>query len=392
MNLLRMLRAHPGALVVPVIAVFLFGYPRITASPQPLPNVVVAPTTASSSPATVASTSAPTSPLVTKKPTKSAATTTVQKVKKASIQAEKSTSTTSPNEIVRIENPYTSPPLPFESINVSARAALVNILCTTKSEGALKPITGSGIIVDAHGIILTNAHVAQYVLIAQSGRSNLECFVRTGSPAVAMWVPVVMYIPAAWVNVHASEILQSHAVGTGEHDYALLYIAATIDGRPLPSSFSAITPDSREAIGFVDDTVLAASYPVEFIGGTTVQSDLYQVTSIARIQRLLTFSVGAADALSLGGIIGAQSGSSGGGVLNQWNRLIGLITTTSDGATTAERDLHAISTAYINRDIRTQTGRTLAEVLASDPKMMADAFRPEAAVLAGRLINSILGH
>lgn len=106
----------------------------------------------------------------------------------------------------------------------------------------------------------------------------------------------------------------------------------------------------------------------------------------------MEFGVGSEDALSLGGIIGAQSGSSGGAVVNQWNKVIGLITTTSRGATTAERDLHAITTAYINRDIKIQTGMNLAETLAHDPKVMADAFRPQAADLAQKLINAILQH
>ena len=94
----------------------------------------------------------------------------------------------------------------------------------------------------------------------------------------------------------------------------------------------------------------------------------------------------------MGGIIGAQSGSSGGGVVNQWNKLIGLITTTSEGVTTAQRDLHAITTGYINRDIKNQTGKDLIQTLAQDPKSTSDAFLPEAKVLAQRLITIIAGH
>ncbi|MBP9757208.1 MAG: trypsin-like peptidase domain-containing protein [Candidatus Pacebacteria bacterium] len=388
MHILRSLRAHPWIVVIPVVALILVSYPETIIAPDETAPVAVPPAALN----TLASSTDIVAPVrAGANASTSAATSTAQKVKKASIQAIKSVATTSPNEIVRIENPYTTPPLPFESINTYSRSALVNILCSTKSTGALKPITGSGIIVSESGVILTNAHVAQYVLIAQSGKSDLECVVRTGAPAASKWFPVVMYVPAPWIHTHAPEILQTNAVGTGEHDYALLYIAATTDGSPRPSTFPSVTPDSREAIGFVDDSVLTASYPVEFVGGTLVQSNLFPVTSIATIQRLMTFGIGSADALSLGGIITAQSGSSGGAVVNQWNKVIGLITTTSRGETTAERDLHAITTAYINRDMKRLTGRTLAETLASDPKVMADAFRPEASLLAQMLINSILG-
>ncbi len=245
--------------------------------------------------------------------------------------------------------------------------------------------------IDPRGIVLTNAHVAQYVLIAESGKTDLECSVRTGAPAVAKWVPVALYVPSAWINIHAADIIKSHALGTGEHDFALLYMAATVDGSPRPPSFAYVAPDTREAVAFVDDTVLAASYPVEFVGGSVIQSDLFPVTSITTVRQLFTLSTAKADVLSLGGIIGAQSGSSGGGVVNQWGRLVGIITTTSDGATTGARDLHAITTAYINRDLIALTGSSLSETLASDPRSGAEAFLPAAAALADKLISVISG-
>ncbi len=396
MNLLRSPLVHFGALLILIVGFFV-----VIHNPEPVGELTV-PTVATTTEAVeqLATSSVPVSTVATTATTSSAtsskavvASSTVPKAKKTSIQASKSSkpATSSPNDILRIENPYTTPPLTFEAINIAARAALVNIYCSTANTGTLKPITGSGIMVDPRGVVLTNAHVAQYVLISQSGRSDLKCEVRTGAPAMSKWVPVVLYIPAVWINQHANEIIKTHVTGTGEHDYALLYMAASVNGTPLPDSYAYVSPDTREAVAFVDDNVLAASYPVEFSGGSIIQSNLYPVSSITTVRQLLTFTVGQADAISLGGIIGAQSGSSGGGVVNQWNRLVGLITTTSEGATTGERDLHAITTAYINRDLVTQTGSGLMATLAKDPKAGATAFLPEATTLGQKLIDVVLG-
>src|SRR3989338_2839263 len=74
----------------------------------------------------------------------------------------------------------------FSTINQKTREALVNIFCVTKSGGIFKPASGSGIIIDKRGIILTNAHVAQYFLLKDYLEQNfIECIVRVGSPARA---------------------------------------------------------------------------------------------------------------------------------------------------------------------------------------------------------------
>lgn len=276
-------------------------------------------------------------------------------------------------QAVRIQNPYSTPPRSLEAINDSVRSVLVNIFCS--SNGAIRPISGSGVIIDPRGVILTNAHVAQYVLLAASPSINLSCTVRTGSPAHPAWKADVLYIPEIWVASHAHEISAGQAViGTGEHDYALLFIGASVDGTALTESFSYLPIDSREAIGFLGDEVLVAGYPAEFLGGLAAESNLYAASSATTIKRLLTFGSGSVDLLSLGGVIEAQSGSSGGAVANPWGKLIGLITTTSSGVTTAERDLHALSLSYIARDFAVQKGQSLEAFLSGNVLEKTIAF------------------
>jgi len=291
----------------------------------------------------------------------------------------------------RVENPYPFPPQSFSLVHEKTRAALVNIFCTTNSGGVFQSISGSGVIIDPRGVILTNAHVAQYVLLAQSGRTSLSCQVRYGAPAWPLWETEVLYMPPIWVKEHATDITEADPTGTGEHDYALLHITRSIgdpSGRITDVPF--IPLDSREAIAFPSDLVLAASYPSEFIGSTATESRLYPISSTAPVEELLTFGTDFADLISVGGILGAQSGSSGGPVVNSWGYLVGIITTTSEGATTAERELRALTLSYINRDLFAQTGSGLAEILNGNIAAKAREFRTkQAPTLVEALISAI---
>jgi hypothetical protein len=174
---------------------------------------------------------------------------------------------------------------------------------------------------------------------------------------------------------------------TGEHDYALLLITQSLTPLPLPDAFPFIPVDTREAIGFQSDQVLVASYPAEFVGAPGISFGLYPVTSITTIKQLFTFVANTVDLISLGGIVEAQGGSSGGAVVNAWGFLVGLISTTSEGETTATRNLRAITLSYINRDLIAQTESDLAAILGSDVVAEALDFNTR---IAPQLIDTYL--
>ncbi|HEY4514458.1 MAG TPA: trypsin-like peptidase domain-containing protein [Candidatus Paceibacterota bacterium] len=294
--------------------------------------------------------------------------------------------------ISRIENPYPFPPKSFALVNEEARAAIVNIFCAARG-GSLKSTSGTGVIMDPRGVILTNAHVAQYVLLSRDNRVDLSCVMRGGSPARDLWTAEVLYIPPVWLYEHAKEIKSARAMSTGEHDYALLRIIGSADEAEIPINFPYLPIDTREAIGFIDDPILVASYPAEFLGGIASQFSLFPVSSITTIKDLLTFEFNSVDVLSLGGIIAAQSGSSGGAVANSWGRLIGVITTTSEGTTTSDRDLRALTLSYINRDMSKQTGLDLAGLLSGNIAEQAATFNSaKSPALVDLLIANIEGH
>ena len=318
------------------------------------------------------------SPIVKKAAAPKAAKPVTPVVSAPSVTSAPSSSTANP-QVSRTQNPYSFPAEGFTKVNTDTRSALVNILCMSRSGGSLAPISGSGVIIDPRGVILTNSHVAQYVLLSEDTNVNLSCQIRTGDPARASWTANVLYMPSVWVNQHVSEINTAHPTGTGEHDYALLLINGTTSGGSLPASFPYIPYDTREAIAFLGDQVLGASYPAEFLGGIAAENSLAPVSSISPIDQLLTFTSSTVDVISIGGVVEAQSGSSGGGVVNQWGYMVGLIATTSDAPTTAGRDLRAITMSYINRDIQVQTGSDLSTFLSGDLFAKEQNFRTNTA-------------
>lgn len=286
--------------------------------------------------------------------------------------------------VERVQNPYPFAPLPEETLNVNTRNALVNILCIVNGD---QSVSGSGILIDARGVVLTNAHVGQYILLSEVSL-DIICTARAGTPARPAWKMRTLYMPPTWVEEHAKDLRSPQPQGTGEHDYGL-FLLEPLPNASLPDAVPMLY-DSREGVSFEGDSVLVAAYPAGFVGAQIIQNGLYPVTTFTRLGKLYTFEEMSIDVLSLGGVIVAQGGSSGGAVVNRWGRLVGLIVTTSEGATTAERDLRAITLAHIDRSMRTDTGLGLRDFLGSDILAHANDFRiNQLPTLAQKLVDEI---
>ncbi len=274
-------------------------------------------------------------------------------------------------QVTRVQNPYPFPPFSTEALNTISRSALMNIICTVTDSG--ETVTGSGVFIDARGVIMTNAHIGQYVVLSEVS-SDITCVGRTGAPAKPYWKLRVVFMPEKWVQEHAKDLRSPQPTGTGEHDYALL-AAEPLTANDPSTPFTHVAVDVREAVVFQGDNVFLVSYPAGFIGGFLVQNNLNPATTVAQVRKLFTFQESTIDLLSLGGVILAQGGSSGGGVLNAWGRLVGIIVTTSDGKTTEERDLRAITVAHIDRSMRAHMGMSIAEFLDSNLQEHVNDFR-----------------
>jgi hypothetical protein len=284
-------------------------------------------------------------------------------------------------------------PLSFTTINEETHKALVNILCSSTVETPVSSITGSGVIISPNGVIITNSHVAQLFLVKDYPSENsIDCIIRTGSPARATYRAELLYIAPQWIQAHAQDILNEHPTGTGENDYAFLRITERTDPQTkLPDSFPYVVFDTTtEKIG-TGNQALVAAYPAGFLDGSTIQKNLYIASSIATIGEYFTFHGAGIDLFSLGGTIVSQGGSSGGAVVSDENKLIGIIVTSTQATTTAERDMRAISIAHINRSLIETLGSSIATLISGNIALTAESFNTNIApTLTSLLLTYII--
>lgn len=272
-----------------------------------------------------------------------------------------------------------TPPAPSadpEEVNTNTRKAIVNILCSTANGGPFRPISGSGVVIDPRGVILTNAHIGQYFLLRDyPAKNSTECIIRTGTPARPAYRATLMYLPPAWIEDNADQIISEQGLGTGENDYAFLRITEPTDPNgTLPFSYPYVamtgtTPDTG-------DGILIAGYPAGFLDGITIEKSLYATSAFSAVGQLYSFNkTSSVDVVSVGNTVVTQGGASGGAVVRTHDgKLTGIVATATAGTTTSSRDLRAITLSHIDRSLRSFGRGGLAEFLSSDPSAAAIDF------------------
>jgi len=279
-------------------------------------------------------------------------------------------------------------------INELARGATVNVFCTSKIGGSFQPLSGSGVFIDDKGVILTNAHIAQYFLLKDYLMKDfMNCVIRTGSPARNTYRAELLFMPPLWIENNYKNISEQTPKGSGEHDYALLLVTeSALVREPLPEKFPAL--ELMKNIETLEEglPILTASYPAGFIDNLSITKNLWLTSSTANIADFHVFRekiVNIPDAFSMKGLISAQEGSSGGAVVSlRDGRLLGIITTRSSGDTTGERNLYAILLEHINESMKTQIGVTLENFLKEDLIRLTKEFNT---FVAPQLTDILIG-
>jgi hypothetical protein len=269
-------------------------------------------------------------------------------------------------------------------------ASLVNILCEYQTEKYTHTTTGTGFFISDTGVILTNAHVGQFLLFEglDDQVQNATCVIRTGDPATPRYTAELLFISPTWILRNAELITEKMPQGTGEYDYALLYVADRIDGEPIPKTFPSL-PFSTEFLpkSLAGSAITVAGYPAEKLLTQGADAELVPTLARTTLDELYTFGSNYADIFAISPSRVGEQGASGGPVVEDKDGAIGLIVTKGDMEIDGATSLRALTLSYIDRTITEETGFSLAQNLSGDVAFRGEIFKKALAPLLAKLLS-----
>lgn len=269
-----------------------------------------------------------------------------------------------------IINTITDQIIPKSQDELNIEKVLVNIICTEKKGNYITANTGSGVIISSNGVVLTNAHVAQYFLLNKNP-GNYSCALYQENIPTYGYVADILYISPEWIKANPDIIKSKNPRGTGENDFALLYITKNTNpalSKPKSFDFANANTTYTAKIG---DKINVAGFP----GSPSGINDLAHTVGLKKdsteIKDVFTFGGNKIDIVSTDVTPVAARGASGGGLFKD-SDLIALIVTTS--GSTGNAYINAITTNYINRDLKNNFGISLNDLINRDLQVESQNF------------------
>ena len=106
---------------------------------------------------------------------------------------------------------------------IDPAAISVRLRCIQTAEGYKRIASGTGFLINDSGVFLTNAHVAQFLLLRDiTELGETECLASVGNSESYTHTVELLYISPTWLLEHASLIASTAPKGTGESDFALV--------------------------------------------------------------------------------------------------------------------------------------------------------------------------
>lgn len=240
--------------------------------------------------------------------------------------------------------------------------ATVNIYCQYKNGSKLYSSTGSGVFISDRGIILTNAHVVQpFLVVGKKG----GCTVRTGSPAKATYTAALLYLSPTWSANEVEELRSKTPRGTGEGDFALLYITGAEKGT-LPTKFPSLLFDETVYTPAEGESVTLAGYPSGGLSFKNIERKLNYEEDETTVEAVRTFSRPFPDVLSLAPSEAGEPGVSGGPVVDSAGVLSAIATAIENTKSKDERTVRAITIFHIDRTLFSEASTTLRTLISGD--------------------------
>jgi hypothetical protein len=256
----------------------------------------------------------------------------------------------------------------WNNIYTNSKQSVVNIFCVATKGNMVSISTGSGVVINEKGYILTNSHVAENFLVP-----GKDCSIRQGEIASDKYKASLVYINENWLRKNAGVLFTKSARGTGENDFALLSINSKIDGSGIDSNIlhtdinqSELTEQNK------GNKILIAGYPASTLGALSLRKYLNFVADVNNISNVFTLDGTHVDVFETEVTKVGQHGSSGGGIFDAQNHLVGLIVSVSDESGNAK--INALTTTYISRTLKNETGKTLEEFLSTDKNILLASF------------------
>lgn len=286
-----------------------------------------------------------------------------------------------------VPKPVPAPEIKQSGISVEdkVKQSTVNVYCSRIIGNKIQTSTGSGVVIDPSGVIITNAHVAEYFLLAQNG-NNTTCYIRTGSPATNSYKAKLVYLPEVWIQRNKNNLNLETLTGTGEDDYALLVITERVSKSApnIPLSYLDIKKDNFS----LDDNIILSAYPAGFSDIKIINTALYSLLKYSQVTRLSSFDKSHTDVINTSPTVIAEHGSSGGVVADESGSLGALIVATTQDKYSNKKNIQAITLPYIQRSIKINSGKSF-DYLILHARDEANTFeKDEISNLSGILLGN----